>query len=73
MDVEKRFCPSCGSNTLIRTSYSIEDGVMKLHLKRVRDPDRFVHQTFQVYEIIGLIYWAVDAFFPNFSLPCCLP
>ncbi|KNE64943.1 hypothetical protein AMAG_10608 [Allomyces macrogynus ATCC 38327] len=35
MDMDKRFCPSCGGATLIRTSYSIEDGVMKLHLKRV--------------------------------------
>ncbi|KAJ3362670.1 Nin1 binding protein [Allomyces javanicus] len=35
MDMDKRFCPSCGGATLIRTSYSIEDGIMKLHLKRV--------------------------------------
>ncbi|ORZ35006.1 Nin one binding Zn-ribbon like-domain-containing protein [Catenaria anguillulae PL171] len=33
-EMERRFCPSCGGNTLIRTSYTIEDGVMHLHLKK---------------------------------------
>ena len=34
-DMEKVFCPSCGNNTLIRTSYSIgKDGDMILFLKK---------------------------------------
>ncbi|KAI9183201.1 20S-pre-rRNA D-site endonuclease nob1 [Blastocladiella emersonii ATCC 22665] len=34
-DMDKRFCPSCGGgNTLIRTSYTIENGELKLHLKK---------------------------------------
>ncbi|KAI9215990.1 Nin one binding Zn-ribbon like-domain-containing protein [Blastocladiella britannica] len=33
-DMERRFCPSCGGNTLIRTSYTIENGIMRVHLKK---------------------------------------
>jgi len=34
-DMEKVFCPSCGNNTLIRTSYSIgKDGDLVLYLKK---------------------------------------
>jgi len=33
-DMTKKFCPSCGNNTLIRTSVSIgSDGVLQYHLK----------------------------------------
>eukprot|EP00842_Homolaphlyctis_polyrhiza_P000031 jgi/Hompol1/1028/HPOL_004430-RA len=34
-DMEKRFCPSCGNNTLMRTSYSIDaNGQARYFLKR---------------------------------------
>ena len=34
-DMEKRFCPTCGRNTLIKTTYSIDQsGQMKIYLKK---------------------------------------
>ncbi|KAJ1500678.1 Nin1 binding protein [Coelomomyces lativittatus] len=34
MNMEKQFCPKCGNATLLRTSYSIEQGQLQLHLKK---------------------------------------